>query len=300
VHATSLPLRKTPSSAPPEPGSPTDGGPELSIVIPAYNEGATVAPVLADYRTVAARLASRFEIIVCDDGSTDQTASELNRAASAIPELEVISNQSNRGIPETMKRLYSRARGTWIFFAPADHQVPASALERMWAAREGASLVVGRRVPRRDPATRIVAAELYSALVRILFRLPIHDIDSVKLYRAEALRRVSLRSMSNFFEAEILVTLHRRRLPLREVEIEHRPRLAGRAKGVTPLSALLAILDVLSFAFGQYSSARGTTGVVLSQRSRTTLTPDASIGIARGVTVGSDEAVGTTAPLPTT
>ncbi len=293
--ATSRPLGETPSSAPLTRGWPTDTGPELSIVIPAYNEGATVASVLVDYRTAAARLASTFEIIVCDDGSTDQTASELNRAASAMPELEVISNHSNRGIPETMKRLYRRARGTWIFFAPADHQVPASALERMWAVREGASLVVGRRVPRRDPAARIVAAELYSALVRILFRLPIHDIDSVKLYRAEALRRVSLRSMSNFFEAEILLTLHRDRLPIREVEIEHRPRLAGTAKGVTPRSAMLAIVDVLSFAVRHYANA---ARISADKQSNRRLNREPQTDTPRSLSVGSDDTIARTPSLP--
>jgi hypothetical protein len=146
-----------------------------------------------------------------------------------------------------MKRLYAEARGEWIYFAPADGQVPAAALEPMWSIREGAALVVGRRVPRRDPASRVVIAQLYSGLLRRIFRLPIHDIDSVKLYRAVDLRSAPPRSDTNFFEAEILITLYTRGRVVREVDIPHRPRIAGVAEGVTPAAALLAMRDVSAF-----------------------------------------------------
>jgi hypothetical protein len=146
-----------------------------------------------------------------------------------------------------MKRLYAEARGEWIYFTPADGQVPAAAFEPMWGIREGAALVVGRRVPRRDPASRVVIAQLYSGLLRRIFRLPVRDIDSVKLYRAEELRSAPPRSASNFFEAEILITLCSRRRVIREIDIPHRPRIAGIAEGVTPAGALLALRDVAVF-----------------------------------------------------
>jgi len=120
----------------------------------------------------------------------------------------------------------------------------------MWSIRDGAALVVGRRVPRRDPASRVLIAQVYSALLRRIFRLPVHDIDSVKLYRAEELRAVPPRSTSNFFEAEILISLCSRRRTVRETEVPHRPRIAGAAKGVTPGAAFLAMKDTVLFTIG--------------------------------------------------
>jgi len=216
-------------------------------VIPAHNEEVTVAGVVRGHRDVARALASTVEVIVCDDGSTDGTWAELQRSCAEIAELRLLRNPLRQGIPATMKRLYAEARGDWIYFAPADGQVPAVALEPMWAVREGAALVVGRRVPRRDPASRVVIAQLYSGLLRRIFQLPVHDIDSVKLYRAEDLRSAPPRSDTNFFEAEILITLHARGRELREVDIPHRPRIAGIAEGVTPAGALLAMRDVAAF-----------------------------------------------------
>jgi len=207
-----------------------------------------VAGVVRGHRDVARSLSSSFELIVCDDGSTDGTWAELQRTCMDVAELRLLRNPSRQGIPPTMKRLYAEARGEWIYFAPADGQVPAAALEPMWGVRDGAALVVGRRVPRRDPASRVVMAQLYSGLLRRIFRLPVHDIDSVKLYRAEELRSAPPRSASNFFEAEILITLCSRHRTVREVDIPHRPRIAGMAEGVTPLGVLLAMRDVAAFA----------------------------------------------------
>ncbi len=206
-----------------------------------------MAGVVRGHRDAARALASSFELIVCDDGSTDGTWAELQRSCTEVAELRLLRNASRRGIPPTMKRLYAEARGEWIYFTPADGQVPAAALGPMWGIRDGAALVVGRRVPRRDPASRVVIAQLYSGLLRRIFRLPVHDIDSVKLYRAEDLRSAPPRSESNFFEAEILITLCSRRRVVREIDIPHRPRIAGVAEGVTPAGALLAMRDVAAF-----------------------------------------------------
>ena len=206
-----------------------------------------MAGVVRGHRDAARALASSFELIVCDDGSTDGTWAELQRACAEVAELRLLRNPSRRGIPPTMKRLYAEARGEWIYFTPGDGQVPAAALEPMWAIRDGAALVVGRRVPRRDPASRVVMAQLYSGLLRRIFRLPVRDIDSVKLYRAEELRSAPPRSESNFFEAEILITLCSRRRVVRETAIPHRPRIAGVAEGVTPAGAFLAMRDVAWF-----------------------------------------------------
>lgn len=223
-------------------------GPELSVVIPAYNEERTVAGVVLGHQLVCRQLVARSEILVCDDGSSDGTSRELERVASTVPELRLLRNDKNVGIARTMRRLYAAAQGSWVYFAPADGQVPAEALPIMWAAREGSAVVVGRRVPRRDPLSRVLMAEVYSSVVRILFRLPVRDIDSVKLISREALRATQFRSVSNFLDAEILIEMDRRHLVLREVVIPHRPRISDRAKGVTGRAVLLAGWELARFA----------------------------------------------------
>ena len=228
----------------------------LSVVVPAYNEERTVAGVLRAHADLGRRLAGEVEVIVCDDGSADGTPAAIAAAAADFPEIRILRNANNAGIPATMKRLYAEARGDWVYFTPADGQVPVGALETMWRARDENSLVVGRRVPRRDPLSRVLIAELYSAGLRFIFRLPVKDIDSVKLYRGEDLRSLEIRSRSNFFEAEMLITLCRRRRPVTEVVVEHRPRISGVAHGVTPANAALAVWELLRFTASDFVRGR--------------------------------------------
>jgi glycosyltransferase involved in cell wall biosynthesis len=229
---------------------------KLSVVVPAFNEETTVGGVIRAHVDMGRRIAGEVEVIVCDDGSTDGTPAAIANVAADLPEVRILRNAPNAGIPATMKRLYSEARGDWVFFTPADGQVPVTALETMWNAREGQALVVGGRVPRKDPLTRVLIAELYSAGLRLIFRLPIRDIDSVKLYRGEDLRSLKVTSRSNFFEAEMLITLCRRHRPVREVTVEHRPRVAGVPKGVTAASAALAVGELLRFMFSDFVRGR--------------------------------------------
>jgi dolichol-phosphate mannosyltransferase len=229
---------------------------KLSIVVPAYNEESTVAGVIRSHADTGRRIAGEVEVIVCDDGSADGTPAAIAAAAADHPEVRILRNERNAGIPATMKRLYAAASGDWVYFTPADGQVPASALERMWAAREGMALVVGARVPRRDSRVRVLIAELYSTGLRWIFRLPVKDIDSVKLYRGDDLRSLRITSRSNFFEAEMLITLCRRHRPVTEVTVEHRPRIAGVPKGVTPASAALAIWELTRFTLSDFARGR--------------------------------------------
>ena len=228
----------------------------LSVVVPAYNEETTVGGVLRAHVETGRRLAGEVEVIVCDDGSTDGTPAAILAAAAQHPEIRILTNASNAGIPATMKRLYAEARGEWVYFTPADGQVPATALETMWQARDDLALVVGGRVPRRDPLTRVLIAELYSFGLRLVFRLPVKDVDSVKLYRGDDLRSLTIRSRSNFFEAEMLITLCRRGRPVREVRVGHRPRVAGVPKGVTPASAALALWELTRFMVSDFARGR--------------------------------------------
>jgi glycosyltransferase involved in cell wall biosynthesis len=220
---------------------------ELSILIPALNEAATVADVVRDHARAGRALGPSFEILVCDDGSTDPTWAVLERLRAEVPQLGLIRNQTNIGITRSMKRLFAAATGTWWYFAPADGQVPAEALERMWTVRDGAAVVVGRRVPRRDARSRVLMARLYSTALRAIYGLPVHDIDSVKLYDAAELRRTGFTSLTDFFQAELLIAYRRNGRVLREVVIPHRARVAGRALGVTPLSAVRSIRDLAWF-----------------------------------------------------
>ena len=84
-----------------------------------------------------------------------------------------------------MKRIYAARAASGSTSPPPTGRTPR---RRSWRARDGAALVVGRRIPRRDPAARVLIAELYSAGLQLIFRLPVGEVDGVGLYRGPAQR----------------------------------------------------------------------------------------------------------------
>lgn len=216
-------------------------------MIPAHNEAGTIAQVVDEHLEVLKTLDVPSEILILDDGSTDETTVTLARLAARTPFLRTYRHATNEGIGKSLLELYERASGQWIFFNAADGQIPARELQKLWAAREGQALVIGWRRPRRDPAGRLAAAWLYSLLLRQLLGVRFHDVHSVKLYSTEALRAAWPRSTSSFAEDEILVRLTRAGRRVVEIPIEHKPRTSGRAHGASLAIASRATLDLLWF-----------------------------------------------------
>src|ERR687889_57076 len=98
----------------------------LSIVIPAYNEAASIAATVEDALRIGAQVARELEVIVCNDGSRDETSKILR--AIGDPRVRVLDRQVNRGIEASMRALYAHAQHEWVFLMSADRQWPMTSL----------------------------------------------------------------------------------------------------------------------------------------------------------------------------
>jgi glycosyltransferase involved in cell wall biosynthesis len=210
---------------------PPRTAPSISLVIPAYNEAVNIEGVVREALEVLAGVTPCFEVLVGNDGSTDGTREILDRIAAAHPRVRVIHTYPNRGVAQTCLELYRKATGDFIAFFPGDGQVRPRELHKLLAGLDRFDLVVGHRRHRRDPWHRKVNAWLWNAASRLLFKVHVRDVDSVKLFPGDLLRTVPVESRSPFMETEILIRARERGLRLGNVEVEHLPRVAGRASG---------------------------------------------------------------------
>ncbi|MBC7977809.1 MAG: glycosyltransferase family 2 protein, partial [Myxococcales bacterium] len=157
--------------------------PSLSIVIPAYNEAASIAASVHDALEVGAAQAAALEVIVCNDASRDETAAILDAIAAREPRLVVLHRTQNRGIEASMRTLYAHARHDWVFLNSADRQWPMTVLGPMAAAASaGADFVIGVRSNKREvytPYRRLISWS-YERIVRAL-GAPGGDPGSIKL-----------------------------------------------------------------------------------------------------------------------
>lgn len=220
----------------------------LSVVIPALNEEASLRAVVRDHIALCDELGVETEMLILDDGSTDGTSVVISELVASDPRIRGLTHARNVGIGASLLELYSAAAGSWIYFTAADGQIPAEALRRMWLARGDHCLVVGWRRHRRDPRRRLLMQRAYAAAARLVYGIRVRDIDSVKLYRADALRRAWPRTTSTFSEAEILIRLGRQACRITEVEIPHLARLVGTPKGGSWRIVSRALWDFARFA----------------------------------------------------
>ena len=151
--------------------------PELSIVIPAYNEAARIADTVRAWSGEAHRLRIEHEILVCDDGSTDETPSVL---AALVPEANTVRvrRHDNRGHGPTILDGYRHAAGSWVLQVDADDEVGPGPFEAFWNERHRYDLLIGARRNRRLALARRLLTLASRCAVGVLFGWAVADVNS--------------------------------------------------------------------------------------------------------------------------
>lgn len=200
----------------------------LSVVMPAFNIGAIA--IAANIRRVAQVLRGnlRFEIVVVDDGSSDDTRAGIQSVAANVPELRPVLLTTNSGKGAALKFGFEASRGTHVLFLDADLDLPpeqlTTFLDIMQQTR--ADIVIGsKRHPNSHlvyPWHRRLASMIYFALVKILFGMPIRDTQTgMKLFRREVLDWVFPRLLVKrfAFDLELLAVAHDRGFRIAEAPV---------------------------------------------------------------------------------
>jgi dolichyl-phosphate beta-glucosyltransferase len=166
--------------------------PELSIVIPAYNEELRLPVSLAQVSAYIRASGRETEVIVVDDGSTDGTAAVTESFQSEMPFLRMISNGKNRGKGYSVRHGMLEARGRTVLFTDADLSAPIEEADKLLAAIENYDVAIGSRAINRGLITvrqspfREFAGIVFNTIVRVILRLPFVDTQcGFKAFRRE-------------------------------------------------------------------------------------------------------------------
>lgn len=203
--------------------------PQISIVIPAYNEGESLPHSHAHLMDVLDREQLDAEVIYVDDGSRDDSHDFYATACKADPRVRVIALQRNQGKSAALSVGFQACRGEIVVTLDADGQDEPEEIPRLLSAlEEGYDLVVGWKYPRLDPSHKVMASGLFNRVVSTATGIRLHDMNcGFKVMRREVAQSI-----------EIYGELHRFFVPLahlsgfccREHKVRHHPRQYGQSK----------------------------------------------------------------------
>jgi len=219
----------------------------LSVCIPAYKDQDSIEIVVKEAREVARRVAYRFEIVVINDGSPDNTKNRLIALQRRIPELRVLHHKKNCGYGRTIRELYYTGKYDWIFTIPGDHQIQAKEIIKLIPSVKKADIIIGWRKHRLDTPSRQRQSAIYNALLRTLFGIRFHDVNSVRLMRKTVMQHRTLMTASSFVDAELTISALRDGLRVVEIPIVHKKRRTSGASGGKFTIIFPVILDMVRY-----------------------------------------------------
>jgi glycosyltransferase involved in cell wall biosynthesis len=231
------------ASLPGETGAPRRA---LSIVLPAYNEAGNIATAVRNALSVARNLdLVDWEVVVVDDGSTDDTAAIVRGICEAEPKVRLLCHGHNRGYGGALKTGFLAAEHDLICFTDSDNQFDLRELARFLPLIDRVDVVAGFRINRCDPWFRRLNAKAWNYLVRALFYVPVRDIDcAFKLFRREVFEGLELESVGAMVNTELMVKLGRSGYRVVELGVQHYPRVSGTPRGASPRVIARAFLEL--------------------------------------------------------
>ncbi len=221
----------------------------LSILIPAYKDEKTISTAVKRAVLAGSRYAKKFEIIVCNDASPDNLAAVLTKLKKVIPQLRIMTHIINKGYGGTVKDLYFAGRYEWLFTTPGDYQMDPMEIKKRVSYTNSADMIIGWRKERSDTQARKRQSSVYNGLLRLLFGISLHDINSIRLMKRSIMKERYITSTSAFVDAQLTIGAIRDGYDVIETPIAHRKRETTGASGGKPSIIVPVIFDMLMYKF---------------------------------------------------
>jgi glycosyltransferase involved in cell wall biosynthesis len=217
----------------------------ISIFFPAFNDEQTIGELVRQALAILPTFTNDYEVLVINDGSTDGTASVLDELSKQDAHVRPVHHEANRGYGGALQSGFANATKEFVFYTDGDGQYDVRELGRLLPLmKPGVDVVNGYKSKRADSLHRVIIGKIYNRTARLLFRLPIRDVDcDFRLIRREALQQVGEISTSGAACLEMIRKLKASGAVFAEIEVSHYPRLHGHSQFFTFQSLMRTAYD---------------------------------------------------------
>jgi len=216
----------------------------VSIIIPAYNEEENI-PLLVDaVDNMMKESDLHCELIIVDDGSEDETYIKAVEAQKKHNFIKVTHHKRRMGVTEALLSGFKMAEGDIFVYFPADLQYAPKDIPKIVEKIQGGyDIVCGWKVGRYN---KRFVSNIYNALSRKLFHIPVHDLNSIKAFKREIVNEIPWRKDWHRY---MVVMAYEQGFNVGEVRVNLYPRRYGKSKFGGPGRAIVGILDLIAVKF---------------------------------------------------
>jgi glycosyltransferase involved in cell wall biosynthesis len=222
--------------------------PGLTVFFPAYNDGGTIASLVITAVKVASTITPDYEIIVVNDGSTDDSAKILDELVHIYPDhLRVVHHEKNRGYGGALRTGFASATKDFIFYTDGDAQYDPAEMTLLWnRITDEVDWVNGWKISRADPLHRIIIGRVYHHTVKLLFGLKVRDVDcDFRLMRRRIFDVVRLDKDSGVICLEMMKKFQDAGFRVAETPVHHYHRAHGHSQFFNVRRVWQTAIDVL-------------------------------------------------------
>ena len=201
------------------------------MFFPAYNEEENISKLLNSAMRILKEVSNNYEILVIVyGGSTDGTVDIVRKFTNKNKKIKLlIQPKDKKGIGYAKIMGFKKAKYPYVFYADADNQFDLNEFKKFLPYIGKYDIIAGYRIKRHDPNNRVIISRMYNAMMRFLFGVKERDLDcAFRLVNKKVINDISLICHTGVATTELLAKARRKGFRIKEVGVNHYPRIMGK------------------------------------------------------------------------
>lgn len=222
--------------------------PQISIFFPVFNDQNTVERMVNKCLHFGAKLKKKFEVIIINDGSPDQSGKIADKLAERHwQKVRVIHHKRNLGYGKAIESGLLNSRGELIFFTDGDDEYEIEDAYKLYRLKKYYDFVITFRYKKMYSSYRIFVSWFYNKVVKFIFRSPFRDISTgLRMIKKNVVSEIlPIYSESPFVGAELTIKLMLKGFRVGEVGIQTFPRQFGKSNSISLRNIIKTICDLV-------------------------------------------------------